>query len=488
MAEEAPEIVVVIETHLNATYTDEEVACDPATGYQLLARLDRDAPAPVPNPPTQTKVQPQAGQRKARKKPVRKNPEHGGGIMVFVKGNRQCRDVHTHRGKDFELVAFDDVESGHRITAVYRRPGHAVSGELLEALDEQIERGPQALVLGDLNMNMLAKRPQPHQLHTMLARKHGLNQHVATVTRPAESGSKGKHRKPQRGTVIDHVWAKQACACSCVASLTSLSDHRAIRIRMPAVARTPAKKAKVVWRRRWDRMDLGKAAAILTEEMPVSETLSGILRPHYPRDAAEEMRRRGVGLPTPPDTGGRRHAGAVLDGWEKAWSRIKHELVPKVRTRERAEPPKYPWVTEAVKTAMAERNRLRRAAAAAGATAQAKEAYREARRKAEFKYKSARRQFIRTHLEKAGQVGFSREHWQFINRLMGRKVKRRAEPDCSPDAVNQAFIDKVRNIRKPLENEPPPHIHNTEEVEAFTRFTPATPGEVEWELSRMNAT
>ena len=61
-------------------------------------------------------------------------------------------------------------------------------------------------------------------------------------------------------------------------------------------------------------------------------------------------------------------------------------------------------------------------------------------------YTAARREYIAAHWKKAGEKPPQAEHWRFLNRLMGRKSKSRSEPDCSPDALNDAFIRKVDRI------------------------------------------
>ena len=73
-----------------------------------------------------------------------------------------------------------------------------------------------------------------------------------------------------------------------------------------------------------------------------------------------------------------------------------------------------------------------------------------ARRAAEQIYKDSRKNYIKVHWKKAGDKPFNKDHWRFLDTMMGRKVRKRVEPKCSPDALNDAFLMKVHGIRAPL--------------------------------------
>ena len=68
-------------------------------GYELVARADR---------PTSR---------------VAENAVQGaGGVLLFAAPGREVANVRERTGIDYELVAADDVASGHRIVLVYRPP------------------------------------------------------------------------------------------------------------------------------------------------------------------------------------------------------------------------------------------------------------------------------------------------------------------------------------------------------------------------------
>ena len=149
----------------------------------------------------------------------------------------------------------------------------------------------------------------------------------------------------------------------------------------------------------------------------------------------------------------------VWEGWRKAWTRIRNELAPRIRKRIRKKAKaRFPWMTKEVQEAQRRRNQLHRRRRAEGASEADEEAYRTARRLAEWRFRNARRDYIREHWKKAGDKGVGKEHWRFLNQLAGRKTKKRVEPGCTPDKVNNAFLEKVRRIREPLLSEPLPEI------------------------------
>ena len=84
--------------------------------------------------------------------------------------------------------------------------------------------------------------------------------------------------------------------------------------------------------------------------------------------------------------------------------------------------------------------------------------------------------------------GMHREHWRFLNSLMGRKARTTREPKCTPDAMNEAFLRKVRDIRSPLEREPMPVVQELGRPERLRTFAPVTALQAHGVLSRVKAT
>eukprot|EP00662_Eupelagonemidae_sp_cell21_P056655 gene56655-biopygen98590 len=450
MMKEQAELVVLTETHLDEAFTDEQIS---ASGYQTL-RVDRE-----PHP---------------RKQKLRQR----GGVLVFAHESRTLSKITTRQGSDFELLAFDDDRSGKRYIAIYRRPGPSVSWDLLDALDEELQQADHPVVLGDLNMNTLAQAPQPRQLHTLLKHKYSLQQRIPFVTRPPT-------RPNGRGSQIDHIWAKHPCRCSHIPQLSQHSDHRAVRMYCASLQPSPQKRAKVVWRRRWDKVEGDDVRAILEQVMPRARLWS-----HMPEEAAEEMRRNmcGPGEPKLHRTQPSEVKG-VVDRWDEAWTRVKTELAPKQRVRVKTTTSKFPWITKEVRAAMRERNQLQRRSTAQGATAQDRAEYQTARADTERQYKRARREYITKHWKKCSTgKGFNKEHWRFLNRVMGRKASIRPEPKCSPDALNESFLAKVERIRAPLESEPQPAVTELSAAGRLSEFRKVTADEVLCVLGRIRGT
>eukprot|EP00662_Eupelagonemidae_sp_cell21_P057186 gene57186-biopygen88313 len=211
-------------------------------------------------------------------------------------------------------------------------------------------------------------------------------------------------------------------------------------------------------------------------------------RPFIPQEAAEELAEQGITLPgvatSSTEEDGKEEAQAVLEAWERAWERIKKELAPRVRTTVRKGDKQFPWVTDAVREARRKRNELQRKAH----TVEEKVEYRKARREAERMYKKARKTYIAEHWKKAGDTPFSKEHWRFLNSIMGRKSKRKTEPKCGPDKVNDAFIKKVERIREPLLQNPKPDIKVSPDIPTLREFRRVTRDEVVEELGRVKPT
>eukprot|EP00663_Eupelagonemidae_sp_cell21sb_P003140 gene3140-7003_t len=361
---------------------------------------------------------------------------------------------------------------------------------MLEALEHELGRAQHPLVLGDLNMNTRLQNPHPRQLMTLF-QQYKLRQRVPFVTRPG--------KKPGRGSTLDHVWASQTCRCTHIPQLSQHSDHLAIRLQCGVPAATPPKPAKYVWRRRWDRVKVEQVEAILDEELRTEYSRPAkdggrVLKAYRPRDALTEMQQHGVGarIEGAADRGekttfSRAQATAVVEGWERAWLRIKRELAPRVRTRVRRAEAVHPWLTEAVRGKMRARNQLYRRWQQAGDASSYAE-YKQARGDTERAYKVARRDYIRKEWSKAGNKTLGKEQWRLVNRLAGRKVKQSAEPDCTPEAVNDAFMRKVERIRAPLRKEPDPAIQELRNAPVLTDFEEVNGEQVRSILGRIKGT
>ena len=180
------------------------------------------------------------------------------------------------------------------------------------------------IVMGDLNMNTDAQNPAPKQLHSVLAQR-GCRQRVGFITRPPRGKRpKAKAALPdrRRGSCLDHVWCDQPCACSPISGLSQLSEHRGVRILTANYKKTPAApKKKWIWRRNWDEVDVDDAGRILLRALQVPAA-----RPHEAAEAAEEMRRRGVGDAPHPSAAKRAiSATTFLKKWNDAWEKVKRE-------------------------------------------------------------------------------------------------------------------------------------------------------------------
>eukprot|EP00662_Eupelagonemidae_sp_cell21_P057703 gene57703-biopygen97117 len=467
MQKEKAAWVILGETHINDTFEDDTVT---ALGYAPPFRLDRGEEDEV---------------HVAKK--GRKRRKHGGGLLVYVEEGREVEGPRKYRGDDFEMIAFDDVATRRRIIAVYRRPGSTVSKDLLDALDAEVQAEEWSpLVVGDLNMNTMCRYPQPRQLHTQLKVQHELRQQVKFVTRPPVGN---RQRRWRKGTQLYPVWARTECPCTHIPELFVHSDHRAIRVQCGDWRKSPAQPVRRAWRRKWDAVDADEVKRILMEEMPERGMRARAQRPFIPQEAAEELAEQGITLPgvatSSTEEDGEEEARAVLDAWERAWERIKKELAPRVRTTVRKGDKQFPWVTDAVRDARRKRNELQRKAG----TVEEKAAYRKARREAERMYKRARKTYIAEHWKKAGDTPFSKEHWRFLNSITGRKSKRKVEPRCSPDKVNDAFIQKVERIREPLLQVPKPEIErHPVDLPTLNNFRRVTTEEVMANLQQVKPT
>jgi ribonuclease HI len=228
-----------------------------------------------------------------------------------------------------------------------------------------------------------------------------------------------------------------------------------------------------VWQRSWRLANEKDVARILQEEMAGVGEPAGPRRSHIRRDADEEMRRAGVGNSQVREyRGSGGEAQGILDAWDRAWDRVKEELTTKVRKKIKVKS-KFAWVNDKVRTAWHDRNAKQRATRAPTATESDRIAYREAKAVAQRVYRRERMLYIQDHWRKAGPKTMSREHWTFINSLMGRKARQRTEPDLSPDEVNSAFLGKVKKLREPLDSQPWPQIP-VGQGDQFTEFERVT--------------
>eukprot|EP00665_Eupelagonemidae_sp_cell47_P001288 gene1288-4896_t len=145
--------------------------------------------------------------------------------------------------------------------------------------------------------------------------------------------------------------------------------------------------------------------------------------------------------------------------WEKAWARIKKELVPmqkivvKSRRRKRAK-----WYNDDIKDSVARRVQASKEVRNANEEEREKREHheREVKKEVRWKINQAKREHYQQTIAALppGPVTSSKEGMQLYNSLVGRKKRDQALPDCTADAVNLAFLTKIETIRKPLLSEP----------------------------------
>eukprot|EP00666_Eupelagonemidae_sp_cell4sb_P004626 gene4626-biopygen1733 len=391
-AERKPLVIAITETHLDDSFKDGEVEIP---GYRLI-RQDRD--------------------------PKRSKKTKGGGVAVYVREEIPVEREEKKAGEDYEIVAFD-MPGQIRYAIMYRPPGQFISDDALQAVEKALGGSKTRLLAGDLNMNMRAKTPVPKAFNTQLGKELKMEQRVGFVTRERSFGG--------IGSTIDHVWTNMQCVCRPVKGLDGLSDHRAIAANHDQQSKVKEEATKVVWRRRWDEASTSDMVQIIKEEL--------------------QTERRGMQpcMMTMDN---------AVGAWDKAWQRIKKEIAPKVKIKVRPRRRKAAWFKAGTKRCIVKRvgkeAELKKAKEEDAAKVQ--EELKAAAKEAEESIVQAKREFFRAKLADLpnGRITGKKEGWTLWNTLMGRKKKCKAQPHCSADKVNEAFLDKIRGIREPLLRQP----------------------------------
>ena len=116
----------------------------------------------------------------------------GGGVLVYVRNDIGIGDMSRVATRDAESIAFGVKGADKRVIVIYRRPGTVLSRELAEAIDAEMAKRGEKVLIGDLNMNMWEDIPQPRVLRMKLAKQYGLEQWVRFATRhPGTEGETG---------------------------------------------------------------------------------------------------------------------------------------------------------------------------------------------------------------------------------------------------------------------------------------------------------
>jgi len=154
--------------------------------------------------------------------------------------------------------------------------------------------------------------------------------------------------------------------------------------------------------------------------------------------------------------------------WNSAWHGAKDAVAPRPYIKISKVTCRHPWTTPSVVKLIHRRRRAHRrlrrahrmAQLAPSATADAAQA---ADRIAEMELElqalasvtkkaitgARRRYFARKRASLATGLS-SRQGWQFVNELLGRESKARAQPPCTPDALNDAFLAKPAKLREEM--------------------------------------
>eukprot|EP00666_Eupelagonemidae_sp_cell4sb_P017802 gene17802-biopygen18929 len=449
------DVVAITESHLHKLIPDGEISLP---GYQPPLRCDRD-PAVSKHPD---------GRSRTTK----------GGVVVYVREGLLIQEVVTDAAESYELVAFTVANTRQLI--LYRPDPNLHCDKLHERLSEERVGRDRFICTGDFNANLDAKKPRGASLLRHLQCQLGLRQFVKFPTYHRCS-KQGKLLQQSR---IDHVWANINCRCAPQHSLIRESDHMGIRISYPDRAKEE-KMPRVVYRRQWRKIDVDAAAAIIDRHM-LPHAPGEQLRPHLPEHALEEMARNGVGrvLPSPatpqlipaPSAAVQAHLASVIQAWDAAWDEIKRTLVPKQRVRlPKPGTKRLAWVSKATRAKQRERNKCQRKFAKNFHDEDARRAVRDARAAVRKGLEEDAQSFIQGKWAAAGKNPGRPEHWRIFNSFAGRKVRARVQPSCTPDACNQAFLNKIKKLREPLINSPraSPERKDVPRMDHFQDITPA---------------
>lgn len=343
------------------------------------------------------------------KRSVRKHG--GGGVLLYIRNDIKYKIVVKEAGKDFELIAIDLERSGERIVGMYRRPGDTLSSELAETLGGVLAAKKNQIVVGDINMDTKSTNPKPRKLLTMLEKQFKLKQKARFVTR-RESGS-----------TIDHVWTRQHCVCTNLHELGGMSDHEMIAAWTKDVSSVKLGSQKIK-RRKW------KSAP--------TEDMVGIIKAEF---AQMEYDGRA--------NGGR--LKKLMESWDNAWRKIKKKHAPVVEIKIKAGHKRRKNMSEETRRVAKERCRIWKQACKPNAKEETKAEYRKLKKEVSRLYSEEQSQKIESAKEKLKGKKGTKQWWELVDSIKGRKAPCHAEPDCTPDETNKAFVTKIQNIRKAFE-------------------------------------
>eukprot|EP00661_Eupelagonemidae_sp_cell13_P004137 gene4137-4634_t len=470
MARLKPRIVVVTETHLDASFEDGEVAIN---GYSII-RLDRK-PFPKPTQAEKDAMEADAG---LVKKAARKG-KRSGGVLIYVADGVVADRVTTFADQELEMVAFEDSTAKIRYVATYRRPGNKISEPALEAIQGELIKG-EAMVLGDLNLNKATwiKRPQPAALDQALKGRKNYNQHVRFITR------KPRGSKQKRGSIIDHVWCPFPCVCSPLEQLDGVSDHRAIQVHHNRRGAVQNKVRDKQWVFPWHLIDTKTAQQLILDELPGEKVAAGhrkclacqmrggIHAPHakiqkrhtktFEQEfAAHEMCKAGVERPSPASISksatksDQNNPASMVHAWENGLYNIRWCMAgPHAMLHKRAQPRlKQKWMTPAVLAAISRRDQLLKNRGESQGR-ENDELFKTARRVAQTMERAEKGKWIRGQWDKLGKKTIRKAHWAFYHRIAGTGKKCQAEPECSPQKMLQVLKDKLQKVRNELDKYP----------------------------------
>ena len=184
-----------------------------------------------------------------------RNP--GGGVGLFIRSDINCRlrqdlGIQASTGAIFENVFCEcmGVSGGKGVIVgvIYRQPGGdilAFLDSLEETLSKVANEGKPALIMGDLNIDVLTDSPYSRQLKALMESYDFVNA-INLPTREC-NGARGPS-----STCIDHIWYNfhgSPCISSGVAH-TYFSDHYCPYIVAPSLSLT--KKGTSTRRLRYD--------------------------------------------------------------------------------------------------------------------------------------------------------------------------------------------------------------------------------------------
>ena len=113
-------------------------------------------------------------------------------------------------------------------------------------------------------------------------------------------------------------------------------------------------------------------------------------------------------------------------------------------------------------------------------------AYRAARTHAKLAYREGVRDYVARVCENAGTNPAQQAYWRIVDDLLGRKARKRTEPSCSPDVLNDALLGKVAALQAPLQSKPLQDVAKS--TRASFEFKPVTEADVLHALQKAKPT